>query len=679
MQTSPRSFDEAKLATMVEPLNVRVERIKGTTRSPIPLPATEGSDRPPGTEWSKDDVRTIEEWLVTKWSGGGLYEVTVTDSSVPTAIAMKWQPYWDPKSFPEFHPPTLTDAQAQPSPTPQPFSPQVRPMAAAFPNGLPNGNYPMALPQQAPTYYPQQPAYNMMPSPPPVGTPAWATWQAEADKRKLEEELRALRDAAAQRDREAQEAKHRAELERMRVENESKAASAQRTVDTQLAEMRSMLAGLASTIKDAATARPVGPDPAVEAIREQNRVLAAQVEDARRQAEADRRERDMRDLVARQAEESNRRFEELRRQHEQTIAQMQAQAIAAQAQANRPDAMLSLMTEQTRQHAETMKELARSNQTVIDRLQANAMNPRDILMLAKESAAGAEQATDRVTKFFGSVVEMQQKVTENALQMQPGGSGVVDVIRDGVSGIKEVAEKYVSARGTSERFAFQAQKDVAEAQARAVEAQANAEIVKANPGAFGPQQPVYAPPPPRQEAQLAGPRIEQAADANVKRLGRTDVQWFTAALMPEIEQLREGVDTFVEAFETDPPEQDESGKIPGLTPAQTAGLIVQATQLVMQQQVKIPAMLELLMQERYADFLDVVLPDAPQRYRDEATQELIALLAKLSGETPAPKPPITPRDPEDADEDDAEQEPAPVPVPPPAPTRKGANGKAARA
>ena len=676
MQTSPRSFDEAKLASMVEPLNVRVERIKGTSRSPIPLPASEGSDRPPGTEWDKDGVRSIEEWLVTKWSGGGLYEITVTDSSVPTAITMKWQPYWDPKSFPEFHPPTLADAQQTVASQPSPL--QVRPMASPFPNGLPSGNYPMAPLQPQATGYFQPPSYNMMPSPPPVGTAAWTQWQAEADKRKLEEELRTLRDAAAQRDREAQESRHRAELERIRVENESKAASAQRTVDTQLAEMRTMIAGLTSAIKDAATARPTGPDPAVEAIREQNRVLAAQVEDARRQAEADRRERDMRDLVARQAEESNRRFEELRRQHEQTIAQMQAQAIAAQAQANRPDAMLSLMTEQTRQHAETMKELARSNQTVIDRLQANAMNPRDILMLAKESAAGAEQATDRVTKFFGSVVEMQQKVTENALQMQPGGSGVVDVIRDGVSGIKEVAEKYVSAKGTSERFAFQAQKDVAEAQARAVEAQANAEIVKANPGAFGPQAPVYTPPAPRQEAQLAGPRVEEAPSP--KRLGRTDTQWFTAALMPEIEQLREGVELFIDAHDTDPPATDEHGKIPGLAPEQTASLIVQATQLVMQQQVKIPAMLELLMQERYADFLDVVLPDAPQRYRDEATQELIALLAKLSGETPTPKPSITPRDPEDdEDDEDEEQEPAPAPVPPPAPTRKGANGKAARA
>lgn len=678
MQTAPRSFDDSKLAMMVEPLSVRVDRIKGSSRTPIPMPTPEGEDAAPGTNWTKDDLRNIETWLVNEWSGGGLYEISVTDSS-PQPVVMKWQPFWEIKQYPERVPPPLAQALAQSAPTTQqqitqPPTMQVqRPMS--FPNGLPPGNFPTYA--QPAAFQQQQPGYYPMPNPPPVGTPAWSQWQAEADKRKQEDELKTLREQNAQREREATEARHRAELDRIRTENDAKAAAQQRTVDTQLAEMRSMISGLTTSIKESANVRPTGPDPAIEALREQNKLLAQQAADEKREREAERRDAQLREMIKAQADESNRRMEMAQRQHEQTIATMQAQLAAAANSSNKPDQMLSFMQEQTRQHSEALKEIARSNQATIDRMQTSMMNPRDILMLAKESANGAEQATERVTNFFGKVVEMQQRVTENALQMQPGGSGVIDVVRDGVSSFKELAEKYVGAKSQSERFAYQAQAQVADAQARGIEAQAYAANVAANP---------RAPMPARVEALASsglgggtvtpitsarrkkkrkadrvaaaqGVAPTAAPGSTVKRLGKTDDEWFGPVLIEEVVGLREGVAHFVESLSVTPVRLDEKTKQPeGVSPEMACQGIVQAAQLVMQQGVQVPVMQELLFPERFADFVDVLLPDAPQSYRDDVVVGVIELLQKLTGQAATPKPRAGEEGAEGSDDEEDEED-----------------------
>jgi len=103
-------FDQAKLTNMHEPLTVRVEKIRGNVRQPIELPA-KGSEQqgfsPPGTNWMRDEVLGLENFILTKWAGGGYYEFTVTDAK---GDVMRWVGVWDPRLYPEKVPPNTQEA-----------------------------------------------------------------------------------------------------------------------------------------------------------------------------------------------------------------------------------------------------------------------------------------------------------------------------------------------------------------------------------------------------------------------------------------------------------------------------------------------------------------------------------------------------------------------------------------
>ena len=167
----PPKWDPLKFEQMNEPFNVRVEKIKGSTRQEIPLPASESG--PGGVGWSKDQVRDLPGWIINDWSGGGNYAFSIVDSSTPPQM-MEWTAFYSPNEFPEKIPPTLqagtlpvVSAPQTVSPTPTPI--QGRPMAT-FPGGaLPSGSmYVQHQPQPQPApmpppptahYYPPQPAY----------------------------------------------------------------------------------------------------------------------------------------------------------------------------------------------------------------------------------------------------------------------------------------------------------------------------------------------------------------------------------------------------------------------------------------------------------------------------------------------------------------------------------------
>jgi len=655
---SPRAFDDAKLAAMVEPLTVRVEKIKGTSRTPIPLP--EGDDgKQGGTEWAKEDVRGLENWLVTEWAGGGLYEITVTDSS-PTPNVMKWSPFWNPADYPEKLPPPLAAAaRQQPTPSPSTPTPQVR--MPAFPNGLPTFPTP-AAPTAQPQFYPQPQFYMPQPPLPPAptpGSPQWAAWQDAAEKRRLDEELRLMREQAAQREREAVNAKREAQLAAERQASEQRT----RALEQQISELRNLM-----TAQNASSQK----NPELEALRmqleqqrqqaEQTRQLAEKqleqtrqqmeqtrrdAEEARRQAEAkaeaERRDRETRELIQRQAEESRRQLEEMRRQHEATIAALTAN--------KGPDPVLTMMLqmqqqqaeaakEAARQNADAIKEMARQSADQVKNLQATMMTPMQAMQLVKDNAQQADGATAKVQQLFGTVIDMQQKVMENALQMQPSGSPVPGLIEKGIDTVQATIERYVGAKSTEERVKAQAQAQMVEAQSRAYIAAQQAQA----------GQPIVTAPPPEQ-GQLAGPNnVVPITDAkpknkkkraaaeeqptvgsptpapepvvtgdNTKRLGRTDAQWF-GPLLSEVDQLRLGVDRFMESLQMEPPRLDANGQPDGISPQLAAMGIGQAVNAVMQRGVVIPAMADLLFQERFADFIDVLLPNAPQQYRDDLVQ-----------------------------------------------------------
>lgn len=623
MNHVPRTFDEAKLVSMVEPLTINIVEIIGSAASPIQIP--EGEDgQPGGVNWDKDGVRRIEQWLVSQWSGGGMYEITVTDSASPPQV-MKWRPFWDKREYPK-----LVASPQDPNiriPVAQPATPQQQVSRMAFPQGIPSfqpqAGFSQGYPQQQQFYQPPP-----LPGPPAVGTPAFTSWQGEVERReredrarRTEDELRQLREEKARTEREALNARHQTELRAAEQANERRFS----TQDQHLAELRNMIASLTQAIQNGPASKV---NPEIEALKESNRQLAERHERERQDREAERRDRETRELIKAQQELGQRQFDELRRQHEDTVRRM------TEGQ-NRHDPLLTMMQEQSRQQAEAMKELARQQSAQLDKIQLFMMNPRDMMLMAKESRGEIGAETDRIARMYSGMIETQQKFTENLLQLQPGGGGALDLVRDGVNGVKEIAERYMGQKAVEARVNTQAQVQVAEAQSRAIVAQAAAQS----------GQPVPVPPPPHVPTHLAGPQtngttngtkkkgkklpvaVEETAEvkapSTTKRLGKTDMEWF-GPIISEVEILREGVNHFIESCGVVPPRLNPKGEIDGISPLNAAMGVMQAVQLVMAKQIPIPVMIDLLFQDRFADFVDVLVPDAPQNYRDDLTQILVA-------------------------------------------------------
>jgi len=668
-QPQNRTFDDAKLSAMVEPLTIRIERRKGSQRTPIPMPQGEDG-RPPGTGLSCDEIRQIEPWLVNDWAGGGYYEITVTDSTAPTPLIMKWEPFWNPTEFPEKTPPTLAEAvanrpQSVAAPLPKPLQ-VVPPMAnPAFPGGFPPGlpAQPAAAPAPQPFYGYGQPYYAQQAYGQSQNYQQQA-WQAENERRrtederrraeeerrlmdeqtrKLQQELQAAKDAALRRDYEAQ-------LERER----SAAGERTKALEGQMNELRSMMTTLASNLQT-----NTQKNPELDALREANRQTAERLEREQRERADERRDQQLREMIKAQQEQSQRQFDMLKAQFDQQMT-----ALARASENRGPDPAFTMMKEIITQNSQSLKDMAHQNSLQFERMQGMMMKPADLMLLTKESQGSVEHITDRMTQYFGNVIDMQSKVMEQALALQPQGSGAADMVRDGLSSIQSLAERYVGMKQTQSQVAAQAQVEMANAQVEAMRVQAQAEQAARSPA----PQVVYAPPPPREQAQLSGATNGQRKTGapgtaspqpgpldQTKRLGRTDMEWFGPQLLGEVLQLREGVKMYLESISATPPRLDKkTGEPQGISVQQTSAGIVMAMQMVAQHQVVVPAMVDLLGQQRYADFLDILLPAAPQPFKDDVVSDLTKQLRSI-GVTGQPVPvaaPSTANDNADDDDDD---------------------------
>lgn len=620
-------FDEARFGQLLAPLTCRVDKFKGSNRTPIKIPESD-EGHAGGTDLTHDDVRKIEEWLLTgaPGGGGGLYEISVADASTP-AQSMRWRPFWDARTYPELGPDGLPTSQPPGPGQVIPFSPIAQPtpsqgrqfMPPVWPNGLPGPQYQAQAPYP---YAPQPMYYPQMGAPPQVGSPQWSMYQAEDSKRRMEDENRILREKQADAERAALQAQHRAELRSAEQATEARFARQ----ESQMGELRTLLAQLTQTIQNGATQQAKNPE--LEALKEQHRQTEIKYENERREREAERRDQLLREQIKAIQDSTARQLEAMQRQSETTIAA---------ASANKHDPMVAFMQEQTRQHNEALKEMARSNSTALEKMQMLMMTPRDMFAMAKESTAAADVASDRVAQQFSRVIEMQQKVTENALQMAPQGNGALDLVRDGVNGFKDIAERYMGTRATEKRLEADANRMTHDAQLKLAQtqifAQAQAAAQAAQPVQPPPIQvpahlaglgstPVPPPPAAKKRKKVAKEQVQEALAEEPKRLGKTDEEWF-GALMPEVEILREQVDVFLESIQigrADP----KTGAPQGASPEQAAMGVIQAVAMVTQKRYPIPVMIELFFQQRYADFVDVLIPDAPQLYRDDLVVAIIA-------------------------------------------------------
>ena len=648
-------FDQTKLDAMEEPLTVRVERLKGGARTPIPLPASEEGGVQ-GTNWTKTDIAGLESWLVTQWAGGGWYEISITDSTQPIALKHDWQIFYSLQQHPERIPPTLQTSVPQPPLPPQPPQPQASPMTTNYPSSFPNGlptvlqqpqpQQPVGQPQTIWTQPPQQPTWGQQPlyqRPDPAATAAVQTQAAMMTR--MEEQLRDAQAQLAKARDEQIAAQHRQELDRLETARIREAAA---TKD-QLAKFEQMIASIAAGV----TAKPAA-DPALEMLKEQNARLQAQMEaDKRereaekREREAERRDRETRDMIQRSQEDSRRAIEAMQ-------AQMQA-AVAAATANKGPDQMIMLMQENARQQIEAAKEQSRMQREQIISMQAGMLKPSEIIAMAKESSAGVESATRSMAMQYQSILDMQRKAVEQVMQLNPqGGSEIIPLVEKGLEKVSALAERYVGGKTREAVTQQQTQAQLAQANAQAMTAQASAMATQAamqrqqsaglNGATVGPKPPIPAHPhhstptlneakpevapsktPGTDDGWSTGPVAPIATAPKIKKvLGHTDEEWF-GPILPQVGQLRAGAAKFVESVKAAQAAGVVEGKLEGIDSVQAAMAIAQATVAVVTQKIPILAMMELLMQERLAEFADVLLPDVPQAYRDDMVQALIKI------------------------------------------------------
>jgi hypothetical protein len=188
-------LDTAKLQTLTEPLTVTANKMKGNLRMSVALPGMSGDGPPeqmmddtlpPGTGWSRNQVLALSQFVLTRWTGGGAYEFTVTDS---TGTKISWSCLFDPRTFPERVAPNSVEAAVFPQPqgpamsNPNAPNPPVGPAASPLGgnanwgqnyNGA-NFNSPVALPpHQHPQAQQQQPQPMQQPQQPQPQQQAWA-------------------------------------------------------------------------------------------------------------------------------------------------------------------------------------------------------------------------------------------------------------------------------------------------------------------------------------------------------------------------------------------------------------------------------------------------------------------------------------------------------------------------
>jgi hypothetical protein len=797
-------FDSAKLDGMQEPLTVRVEKIRGSgnglQRTPIDLPSRDGE--PPGVGWDKDSIRRLESWLAREWSGGGFYNVTVTDAR---GITMEWQFIFDTREFPELTPPTMVNASTPPQNS---QAPKQQPAMTSMPNGgiwpppgfsfnptiaaqpfghmgnqNPMASQPFFIPQFMPQIVPQIVQQAQQPAPPPAQPPQhFPTWAPpppttqtpsprasmmqedfarrrlrneddDHEKKALEQRTRELEAKINESEREKIEQRYRAELEKAqtdaKVQMESLRLQQQGNLETLKDELRRMSEAKATApnpdleairkereqlerqreqdelnkrfedqrrmIQDSQKAmfdalqtiaksmetraqQPIGPDPQLQAMAENQRRLEEELrrereraERDRERAELDRREREreerLRLELQRRDDETKRIAEEAKRREDLLQQQMIQQMAEIRNSANKgPDPMFLALQEMNRTQLDSMKDLMRIQQDNSNKMSSFMLTPRDMLAIQKDSSSGIEDLKRNVVDVYRDVFDLQREVMSQAAQLSPQGeSPTARIMEEALKRVSGLADRYLQGRRDevvsaakvqesamqvehaknamrlqAEQAFRQRQMELAalaqqEAQAAAQglnglngagnQAQVPFQTVAPTPQVVsGPSAQAEAPseampspkgaPKKKKKVEAAPARtIDEGVNVDPKtgqtiakviplrRLGYTDEEWFGPAL-DHVKELRAGVAEFMKSLEEkkiDP----KTGQPYGTDPMQCVDFLVRAVNYIVGRNLPVRAFQDLFLQGQFADMMDILLPEAPQQYRDDCTMLLI--------------------------------------------------------
>jgi len=654
----PKRFDGAVFSRMVEPLMVRVERTVGASRpTPIELPPKEGAA--PGMGWLKDDILKLEAWLVRSWTGGGVYEVSVVDDA---GTKLDWTFSYDTKQYPPRNPPTLPGVDSAPSSddttTQQATAQAVVTGEANWPP--PASDYssvispqPAPQPVARPAPQPQQVRTAMIPPTQYVAAPVAPTApNNDFERRALQEQLAFAREQISKIERERVEAQHQADLERIRQDNDRKFEELKRSLTPKDDSRIDKLEALILKVLDKPAPAPVqlGPDPSIIAMQEETRRMREEMQ----RAEAARREEQTRAEAARREEtqRATERADQQRRedQHARELSEMRMQIAAANAKPSGPDPMMLLMVDM-------VKDIARSSQSQIDNLKGFMMTPKDIAAMNKESSGAVDDVRRTLMGSFNDLFGMQRQVVENMMAMQPQGESTLDKAIDAAKGMadrymggqRDVAVSTAKAQAESSKaqaemaHAQRAHLEILaqrEAEARAADAastgglnghtngDARAHGGAVNDGTNG----VAGQPELVAEVPVGTAPVIEVVDATTQpaaptNYGKTDAQWFTDAL-PHVGQLRDGVALYFKSIHATPPNIDAEGKPLGIDADQAAKNILQAVATIVTNKLHIPAFNDLFLAQKYTEFMEVLLPGTPSRYRADV---MGAIIAEMNG------------------------------------------------
>lgn len=607
-----KGFDVAKLQTMVAPITVRVEKIKGNGRHPIEIPGKDGAA--PGGGLEIEDVLKLENFIANEWSGGGSYEATATDS---LGNSMVWAFNYDPRTYPERPIPGGAPVAAPATLPMPPVAPQLpvaypggfgtQPLAASpvpvvaapAPTARPIGSASMSWPPQA--VYPVQSAQPMSNNF--LQTPNFVPFAAPASG--AEERARASEERTRQLELTIKEQEYRAALERQQAAHE-------KSLSDMREEMRRMH-----------EAKPVGEPPELKALKDElerqkqaaiDAKLSALQEALLKLAEAPKTNpqadeiRLLKEEMARRDEQHQRERAEERHRQEMQALQQQIAAIAAQPKG--PDPIVEFMKENSRQQLEAQREQARIQQLQIERISNMMMNPVDALKLAKEQQTNADQLVSGLANSFGSVLNVFKQAMETMAQATtPPSNTTTDLIQQVAERASDVANNY---------FGSKAAEAQAQAKVRAAEAKVKSEALAAQRAAVEAARAAAQP----QSGELSGAPVtngngngkHDSSDAGPRPPRRSEAEervfFGHSEIYNAIQTLRKSVD---------------EGK---LDPGQAAHAVLTGVGQVQAAGMKIPAF-DLFLEGKLDDFVMGLLPDAPREFQ---TRLVVEILKRVEGD-----------------------------------------------
>ena len=608
-----KKFDLPKLQKMQEPITVRVEKVKGSQKMPITLPGNNGGS--PGTGYSRDDVLNVEQF-VQELAGGGFYEGYATD---PSGTEIEWTFGWDPRYFPEKSPSGF-DAMPPPAPVQAPQSQQSQGPVPHVGFGSNNPNWLQAFvpPQTTPVMPPAATTYPW---------PAWNGWSNQQQfggvptatprpqssgererERDLEQRLRQQEMAAAQAQYQQQidriQMAHTTELSKMREELRRTQEKPRGESD----EVKELRAQLAQQQQDRRYEEMMRQQQ--EMMRQMQQQTQAQIDAIVNKLAADNNKGESEQVrllreEQRRAEERMERMEADRR-HREEMAALRSELNKG------PDPMIEYMKESTRQAAETQKEIARNQRESSQMMTQMMVNPVQMMEMMQRTSGQTDELTKQIIHNFGGAFETYRAMMESLVQMGAGGqqSPGMAMLQEGMARASEIANQYMAVKRDTAVHEARAKAQVAAAQAKQSAAyQAPPEQRRGYDAEMlggTPPQPQSQPQPPKPEGAPSSPPTDGEAEViNLQeRRGPTEEEMFGhAQVYDSVKHLRAGV---------------ESG---GLDPAQAIGAILQGISYCQENNVVVPAFM-LFVEGRFADFVDVLLPHAPQEFKDDCVQIL---------------------------------------------------------